>query len=99
MISNYVVECVFCEENRKPRQAIVTVPTTTQLLALEKVRAECKRRFGKTVLLQTEIKEEIIFEQKKADHKLVSFHIPSYFHMKIRGILFKDRDFPIMYVP
>ncbi|RCL13151.1 DUF3903 domain-containing protein, partial [Bacillus cereus] len=21
MISNYVVECVFCEENRKPRQA------------------------------------------------------------------------------
>ena len=36
MISNYVVECVFCEENRKPRQAIVTVPTTTQLLALEK---------------------------------------------------------------
>ena len=99
MISNYVVECVFCEENRKPRQAIVTVPTTTQLLALEKVRAECKRRFGKTVLLQTEIKEEIIFEQKKADHKLVSFHIRSYFHMKIRGILFKDRDFPIMYVP
>lgn len=99
MISNYVVECVFCEENRKPRQAIVTVPATTQLLALEKVRAECKRRFGKTVLLQTEIKEEIIFEQKKADHKLVSFHIPSYFHMKIRGILFKDRDFPIMYVP
>ena len=64
MISNYVVECVFCEENRKPRQAIVTVPATTQLLALEKVRAECKRRFGKTVLLQTEIKEEIIFEQK-----------------------------------
>ncbi|MDM8361604.1 DUF3903 domain-containing protein [Bacillus thuringiensis] len=51
MISNYVVECVFCEENRKPRQAIVTVPATTQLLALEKVRAECKRRFGKTVLL------------------------------------------------
>lgn len=99
MISNYVVECVFCEENRKPRQAIVTVPATTQLLALEKVRAECKRRFGKTVLLQTEIKEEIIFEQKKADHKLVSFHIRSYFHMKIRGILFKDRDFPIMYVP
>ena len=35
MISNYVVECVFCEENRKPRQAIVTVPATTQL-ALEK---------------------------------------------------------------
>ncbi|CEY37804.1 Uncharacterised protein [Streptococcus pneumoniae] len=23
MISNYVVECVFCEENRKARQAIV----------------------------------------------------------------------------
>ena len=36
MISNYVVECVFCEENRKPRQAIVTVPATTQLLAIEK---------------------------------------------------------------
>ena len=51
MISNYVVECVFCEENRKARQAIVTVPATTQLLAIEKVRAECKRRFGKTVLL------------------------------------------------
>ncbi|EOP86798.1 MULTISPECIES: DUF3903 domain-containing protein [Bacillus] len=66
MISNYVVECVFCEKNRKPRQAIVTVPATTQLLALEKVRAECKRHFGKTVLLQTEIKEEIIFEQKES---------------------------------
>lgn len=36
MISKYVVECVFCEENRKPRQAIVTVPATTQLLAIEK---------------------------------------------------------------
>ncbi|MBZ8122137.1 DUF3903 domain-containing protein [Bacillus thuringiensis] len=66
MISNYVVECVFCEENRKPRQAIVTVPATTQLLTLEKVRAECKRRFGKTVLLQTEVKEEIIFKQKES---------------------------------
>lgn len=32
---------------------------TTQLLAIEKVRAECKRRFGKTVLLQTEIKEKL----------------------------------------
>ncbi|EEL27628.1 DUF3903 domain-containing protein [Bacillus cereus] len=66
MISNYVVECVFCEENRKARQAIVTVPATTQLLAIEKVRAECKRRFGKTVLLQTEIKERIVFEQKES---------------------------------
>ncbi|HFK1463692.1 DUF3903 domain-containing protein [Bacillus sp. YAF12_1] len=66
MISNYVVECVFCEENRKHRQAIVTVPATTQLLAIEKVRAECKRRFGKTVLLQTEIKEKIVFEQKES---------------------------------
>ncbi|MEB9438020.1 DUF3903 domain-containing protein [Bacillus cereus] len=66
MISNYVVECVFCEENRKPRQAIVTVPATTQLLAIEKVRTECKRRFGKTVLLQTEIKEKIVFEQKES---------------------------------
>ncbi|MED3124603.1 DUF3903 domain-containing protein [Bacillus wiedmannii] len=66
MISKYVVECVFCEENRKPRQAIVTVPATTQLLAIEKVRAECKRRFGKTLLLQTEIKEEITFEQKES---------------------------------
>ncbi|HFJ9454935.1 DUF3903 domain-containing protein [Bacillus cereus] len=66
MISNYVVECVFCEENRKPRQAIVTVPATTQLLAIEKVRGECKRRFGKTVLLQTEIKEKIVFEQKES---------------------------------
>ncbi|AAP10601.1 MULTISPECIES: DUF3903 domain-containing protein [Bacillus] len=66
MISNYVVECVFCEENRKARQAIVTVPATTQLLAIEKVRAECKRRFGKTVLLQTEIKEKIVFEQKES---------------------------------
>ncbi len=55
----------FCEENRKPRQAIVTVPATTQLLAIEKVRAECKRRFGKALLLQTEIKEEIVFEQKR----------------------------------
>ncbi|HDR7490924.1 TPA: DUF3903 domain-containing protein [Bacillus cereus] len=66
MISNYVVECVFCEENRKARQAIVKVPATTQLLAIEKVRAECKRRFGKTVLLQTEIKEKIVFEQKES---------------------------------
>ncbi|MHA2894164.1 DUF3903 domain-containing protein [Bacillus thuringiensis] len=66
MISNYVVECVFCEENRKARQAIVTVPATTQLLAIEKVRAECKRRFGKTVLLQTEIKEKIVFVQKES---------------------------------
>lgn len=65
MISKYVVECVFCEENRKPRQAIVTVPATTQL-AIEKVRAECKRRFGKALLLQTEIKEEIVFEQKES---------------------------------
>ena len=66
MISNYVVECVFCEETRKARQAIVTVPATTQLLAIEKVRAECKRRFGKALLLQTEIKEEIVFEQKES---------------------------------
>ena len=65
MISNYVVECVFCEENRKARQAIVTVPATTQLLAIEKVRAECKRRFGKTVLLQTEIKEKIVLNKRK----------------------------------
>ncbi|MCE0553741.1 DUF3903 domain-containing protein [Bacillus thuringiensis] len=65
MISNYVVECVFCEENRKPRQAIVTVPATTQLLAIEKVRAECKRRFGKTVLLQTEIKEKLFLNKRK----------------------------------
>ncbi|RAS98924.1 hypothetical protein A6E25_20955, partial [Bacillus cereus] len=53
-------------ENRKPRQAIVTVPATTQLLAIEKVRTECKRRFGKALLLQTEIKEEIVFEQKES---------------------------------
>ncbi|MFQ6175977.1 DUF3903 domain-containing protein [Bacillus paranthracis] len=66
MIFKYVVECVFCEENRKPRQTIVTVPATTQLLAIEKVRAECKRRFGKALLLQTEIKEEIVFEQKES---------------------------------
>ena len=65
MISNYVVECVFCEENRKARQAIVTVPATTQLLAIEKVRAECKRRFGKTVLLQTEIKRKIVLNKRK----------------------------------
>lgn len=65
MISNYVVECVFCEENRKARQAIVTVPATTQLLAIEKVRAECKRRFGKTVLLQTEIKEKLFLNKRK----------------------------------
>ena len=58
MISNYVVECVFCEENRKARQAIVTVPATTQLLAIEK----CVRNANvasKTVLLQTEIKEKL----------------------------------------
>ena len=53
-----------CEENRKPRQAIVTVPATTQLLAIEKVRAECKRRFGKALLLQTEIKEEIVLNKE-----------------------------------
>ena len=66
MISKYVVECVFCEENRKPRQAIVTVPATTQIKKKKKVRAECKRRFGKALLLQTEIKEEIVFEQKES---------------------------------
>ncbi|MBK5488856.1 DUF3903 domain-containing protein [Bacillus sp. TH17] len=66
MISKYVVECVFCEENRKPRQAIVTVPATSQLLAIQKVRTECKRRFGKTLLLQTEIKEDLLIEQKES---------------------------------
>lgn len=66
MISKYVVECVFCEENRKPRQAIVTVPATSQLLAIQKVRTECKRRFGKTLLLQTEIKEGLLIEQKES---------------------------------
>ncbi|MFK4377291.1 hypothetical protein ABH948_002698 [Bacillus sp. RC218] len=66
MISKYVVECVFCEENRKPRQSIVTVPATSQLLAIQKVRAECKRRFGKTLLLQTEIKEDLLIEQKES---------------------------------
>lgn len=38
----------------------------SQLLAIEKVRTECKRRFGKALLLQTEIKEEIVFEQKES---------------------------------
>ncbi|EJS58227.1 DUF3903 domain-containing protein [Bacillus cereus] len=66
MISKYVVECVFCEENREPRQAIVTVPATSQLLAIQKVRAECTRRFGKTLLLQTEIKEELLIQQKES---------------------------------
>ncbi|MED1408110.1 MULTISPECIES: DUF3903 domain-containing protein [Bacillus] len=66
MISKYVVECVFCEENRKPRQAIVTVSATSQLLAIQKVRAECKHRFGKTLLLQTEIKEELLIEPKES---------------------------------
>ncbi|WP_377864813.1 DUF3903 domain-containing protein [Bacillus sp. R86525] len=66
MISKYVVECIFCEENRKPRQAIVTVPATSQLLAIQKVRTECTRRFGKTLLLQTEIKEELLIEQKES---------------------------------
>ncbi|WP_412676858.1 DUF3903 domain-containing protein, partial [Bacillus paranthracis] len=65
-IFKYVVECVFCEENRQHSKAIVTVTPTTQLLAIEKVRAECKRRFGKALLLQTEIKEEIVFEQKES---------------------------------
>ncbi|PFI52638.1 DUF3903 domain-containing protein [Bacillus cereus] len=66
MISKYVMECVFCEENREPRQAIVTVPATSQLLAIQKVRAECTRRFGKTLLLQTEIKEKLLIEQKES---------------------------------
>lgn len=79
MISKYVVECVFCEENRKPRQATVTVPATSQLLAIQKVRAECKRRFGKTLLLQTEVKEEIVLEQKKADHQLGQLSCPIIF--------------------
>ncbi|EJR53225.1 hypothetical protein IIM_02589 [Bacillus cereus VD107] len=66
MISKYVVECVFCEDNRKPRQAIVTVSATSQLLAIQKIQAECKRRFGKTLLLQTEIKEELLIEPKES---------------------------------
>jgi hypothetical protein len=42
------------------------VPATSQLLAIQKVRAECKRRFGKTLLLQTEIKEGLLIEQKES---------------------------------
>ncbi|MEH7460308.1 DUF3903 domain-containing protein [Bacillus pseudomycoides] len=66
MISKYVVECVFCEENRKPRQAIVTVPATSHALAIQKVRTECKRRFGKTLLLQTKITEELFLHKKES---------------------------------
>lgn len=66
MISKYVVECVFCEENRNSRQATVTVSATSHTLAIQKVRDECKRRFGKTLLLQTEITEELFLHKKES---------------------------------
>lgn len=66
MISKYVVECVFCEENRIPRQATVTVSATSHALAVQKVTDECRRRFGKTLLLQTEITEELFLHTKES---------------------------------
>ncbi|MBO1628150.1 DUF3903 domain-containing protein [Bacillus cereus] len=66
MISKYVVECVFCEENRKSRRATVTVSATSHALAVQKVTDECKRRFGKTLLLQTEITEELVGNKKES---------------------------------
>ncbi|KEK18868.1 hypothetical protein BAMA_03585 [Bacillus manliponensis] len=57
MISKYVVNCLFCEENRDSRHTVVTVAASSNFYALQKVETECKRRFGKGVLLETEIIE------------------------------------------
>ncbi|MEI4801806.1 DUF3903 domain-containing protein [Bacillus sp. NPDC077411] len=66
-ISKYVVDCVFCEKNRRTRQATVTVSASSNLLAIQKITEECQRRFGKTLLLKTEIiKEEFIAETTKS---------------------------------
>ncbi|WP_242143457.1 MULTISPECIES: DUF3903 domain-containing protein [unclassified Bacillus cereus group] len=64
MISKYVVECVFCEQNRTSRRTTVTVSATSHTLAIQKVTDECKRRFGKSLLLQTEIMGEYRAYQK-----------------------------------
>ncbi|MDM5189320.1 DUF3903 domain-containing protein [Bacillus sp. DX4.1] len=66
MISKYVVECVFCEENRKSRQATVIVSASSHAFAIQKVTEECQRRFGKALLLQTEITEELLLHQKES---------------------------------
>lgn len=57
MISKYVVNCLFCEENRDSRHTVVTVAASSNFYALQKVQEECERRFGNEVLLETEIIE------------------------------------------
>ncbi|ENQ3106117.1 DUF3903 domain-containing protein [Bacillus cereus] len=64
--SKYVVDCVFCEKNRGTRQATVTIAASSNTLAIQKIIEECQRRFGKTLLLKTEVKkEEFITETTK----------------------------------
>ncbi|HDX9578179.1 DUF3903 domain-containing protein [Bacillus cytotoxicus] len=66
-ISKYVVDCVFCEKNRGTRQATVTIAASSNTLAIQKITEECQRRFGKTLLLKTEVtKEEFITETTKS---------------------------------
>ncbi|HDX9588409.1 TPA: DUF3903 domain-containing protein [Bacillus pseudomycoides] len=66
-ISKYVVDCVFCEKNRRIRQATVTIAASSNTLAIQKITEECQRRFGKALLLKTEvIKEEFIAETTKS---------------------------------
>ncbi|MEI4828854.1 DUF3903 domain-containing protein [Bacillus sp. FJAT-53711] len=66
-VSKYVVDCVFCEENRGTRQTLVTVAASSNTLAVQKITEECQRRFGKALLLKTEIiKEDIIAEKKES---------------------------------
>ncbi|MGF9965335.1 DUF3903 domain-containing protein [Bacillus rhizoplanae] len=58
---------MFCEENRGTRQTLVTVAASSNTLAVQKITEECQRRFGKALLLKTEIvKEEIIVEKKES---------------------------------
>ncbi|PEA53628.1 DUF3903 domain-containing protein [Bacillus pseudomycoides] len=66
-ISKYVVDCVFCEKDRGTRQTSVTIAASSNTLAIQKITEECQRRFGKALLLKTEIiKEEIIAETTKS---------------------------------
>ncbi|MFD0771266.1 DUF3903 domain-containing protein [Bacillus sp. CGMCC 1.60114] len=66
-VSKYVVDCVFCEENRGTRQTSVTIAASSNTLAVQKITEECQRRFGKSLLLKTEIvREDIIVEKKES---------------------------------
>nr|WP_034303888.1 DUF3903 domain-containing protein [Bacillus sp. 123MFChir2] len=66
-MSKYVVDCEFCEKDRGTRQATVTIAASSNTLAIQKITEECQRRFGKALLLKTEVvKEEFIAEATKS---------------------------------